>query len=135
VWRAVEDRLLKVPKLRLFLTQPNLVTPLAIIGAFVTFNLFALSFPLIWIGPTGIGRFVRTLVAGSFGEQTRHDAFSLLYYASPLILMQVAQVWSGTLDPVARLPRFARVLIYILAIVLLIVSGAVHGEEFVYFRF
>ena len=135
VWRLAEDGVRARPRLRALTSRADLAGPLAVAGALLTFHLFALSLPLITVEPGKLGALCRTLVAGTHGPRSGRDAFALLYYASPVALMQAAQVRTGSLDPVAALSLSGRAGVYAILVALMIVSGATHGEEFVYFRF
>ncbi|MEM7587310.1 MAG: MBOAT family O-acyltransferase [Acidobacteriota bacterium] len=63
------------------------------------------------------------------------DFWTVTFYCAPLIVMQVAQKWTGRMDIVLRLPLPARVLIYFTLACLLLGAGAEGDREFLYFQF
>jgi len=63
------------------------------------------------------------------------DGVRLMFYAWPLVLMQIAQAWSGDLFIVRRLPGWAQALFYVVCIYLIAILGAFESNAFIYFQF
>ncbi|MBI5561127.1 MAG: MBOAT family protein [Deltaproteobacteria bacterium] len=71
----------------------------------------------------------------SASRYSKKDLYTVLYYSWPLVLMQFAQNRYGDLDVLKRLSLPLRVVIYCALLVLLMVNGAEHEQEFIYFQF
>ena len=63
------------------------------------------------------------------------DVTTLLIYALPLVLIQLAQYAKDDLDVVLRMPAFARGLVYSLMFYCLVLFGARLDQPFLYFQF
>ena len=66
---------------------------------------------------------------------TSLDAATVLFYALPLLVLEVAQYRRGTEDVLGGYPVALRVGVYVLLLTLLLVNGAEHQQEFIYFQF
>lgn len=60
---------------------------------------------------------------------------SLVFYSWFLVLFQIVQVSIKTLNPMAQLPRFLRLNVWIFIIMSLLSVASKGGEEFIYFAF
>ncbi len=64
-----------------------------------------------------------------------NDIWTVLYYASPLVVMQIFQAWKDDHNVVWRLPLVLRVMLYTLLLALLWFDGARQAQQFIYFQF
>jgi D-alanyl-lipoteichoic acid acyltransferase DltB (MBOAT superfamily) len=67
--------------------------------------------------------------------RTLRDAATVAWYSAPLLIMQIAQLRTGEIDLVPRLPAVARFAICLALTLLLLLMGAESDEEFFYFAF
>jgi D-alanyl-lipoteichoic acid acyltransferase DltB (MBOAT superfamily) len=74
-----------------------------------------------------------TNYTGRFYKES--DLFSVFFYATPLILMQLAQYTSRDHNIHRTLPAGLRIMLYASMIILLWVQGSTYQNEFIYFQF
>ncbi len=110
---------------------------LGILGAIYTFNLWLIVGQLFFTPDVmrGLSNMWIIFTDWSISEHTIKDLFTLMYFAWPLFIMQIAQFLSKDLYIIFRLPYPIRVFIYAGLLFLLITSGAAGGAEFLYFQF
>jgi hypothetical protein len=70
-----------------------------------------------------------------FAWNGRVTLLTLLVYAAPLVLLDLAQERSRDMMVVKRWPAAARALCYAAALAAIFLSGAVEVREFIYFQF
>jgi hypothetical protein len=107
-----------------------------IVGASLVFHFFAFTLVLT-AAPVGRCAELWSLLVtdGTASAATAQDARALLWYASPLLLVQVCQALGRDLAVIGRAPVLARGVVYATAIVLLATTHQVRGEEFIYYAF
>ena len=66
---------------------------------------------------------------------TWRDAGTVLFYTLPLLVLEIAQYRRGTEEVLGGYPVALRVAVYVLLLTLLLVNGAEHQQEFIYFQF
>jgi len=83
---------------------------------------------------------VRLFVASLWGQlhwtaQAGHDFYGLALIAWPLVAMQVAQWWSGRLDPIHQWPALVRVQVWLALGLGIAAHSGRPASEFIYFAF
>lgn len=67
--------------------------------------------------------------------KTLIDLWTVLYFSTPLLLMQLFQWRRDKLDVIEDVPLLLRILLYTVLVLLLITNGAQYDPEFIYFQF
>ena len=106
-------------------------------GVFLTFHLWMFILILFVAVDLAQGwQLWRTLLNGSgTSANTARDAITILFYTVPLIAMEIAQYRRADEDGLAGFPVAVRVMVYVVLVTLLLVNGAEHQQEFIYFHF
>jgi alginate O-acetyltransferase complex protein AlgI len=80
--------------------------------------------------------FLQSIFTHPFGSPEAAQAFrTLAFYSGFLILFQVVQGWTHTLNPLRMAPRFVRLNVYIFLFMSLFALSATGKHEFIYFAF
>ncbi len=80
--------------------------------------------------------FLQSIFTHPYGSPEAAQAFrTLAFYSGFLILFQVVQGLTHTLDPLRRAPRFVRLNVYIFLVMSLLALAATGKHEFIYFAF
>ncbi|MFW6059550.1 MAG: MBOAT family O-acyltransferase [Phycisphaeraceae bacterium] len=79
--------------------------------------------------------YIITHASFEFGEPTRAQMYDLLFFITPLVLIQIAQQRSGDLLIPTKLPFVPRVLLYAWLLVWISIFGVRESIEFIYFQF
>ncbi|MEO8753967.1 MAG: MBOAT family O-acyltransferase [Casimicrobiaceae bacterium] len=106
-------------------------------GVFFTFHVWLIILILfIAVDLSHAWQLWGTLLGGS-GKSivTWRDAGTVLFYTLPLLVLEIAQYRRGIEDVLGGSPAALRVGIYVLLLTLLLVNGAEHQQEFIYFQF
>jgi D-alanyl-lipoteichoic acid acyltransferase DltB (MBOAT superfamily) len=122
---------------RAFSARPRLAACQAPLGAAFVFYLW-LAIGFLFFAPdlARAGHLLRLSHDGwEAHDRTLRDAVTVAWYSAPLVVMQIAQLRTGELDLVPRLPAAARFAICATLAVLLLVMGAESDQEFFYFAF
>ncbi|NLH15536.1 MAG: MBOAT family protein [Phycisphaerae bacterium] len=83
-----------------------------------------------------VGIFLRSILWHPFGSSDAAQAFrTLLFYGGFLVLFQIVQGLTHSLNPLAKAPRFVRLNVYIFLVMSLLALAASGGHEFIYFAF
>ena len=83
-----------------------------------------------------IGLFTRSLATElHWTAQAGHEFASLALVTWPLIAMQAAQWWSGSLEPVHGWPRLVRAHVWALLLLGIAAHSGRPASEFIYFAF
>jgi D-alanyl-lipoteichoic acid acyltransferase DltB (MBOAT superfamily) len=134
VWGAVWGALLVAYRwMKAARVLPRVPT---IVGASLVFHFFAFTLVLT-AAPVGRCAELWSLLVtdSSASAATAQDATALLWYAWPLLLVQVCQALGRDLAVIGRAPVLARGVVYATAIVVLATTHQVRGEEFIYYAF
>jgi len=84
---------------------------------------------------TQIGNLSASLMQGINLSNVTHDIIKLMFYASPLILVQLFQYFSRDLNFVLRLPILIRTGLYVSIFYAIVLFGNFSSTEFIYFQF
>jgi D-alanyl-lipoteichoic acid acyltransferase DltB (MBOAT superfamily) len=102
-------------------------------------GLVALMFVLVCIGWLLFRAPDMATVAAFFrglGGSWSVEPFGLIaYYVAPLVAFEALQLWKGSLEPLAGMPRFARLNAQLFAVFGLLVLSSTKTQEFIYFAF
>lgn len=83
-----------------------------------------------------VGIFLQAIFLHPHGSPKAWEAgASVLYYCWFLVLFQVIQAVTKTLDPMPRLPWFVRLNIWIFVVMSLLALSVTNSQEFIYFDF
>jgi D-alanyl-lipoteichoic acid acyltransferase DltB (MBOAT superfamily) len=64
------------------------------------------------------------------------EPFGLIaYYVAPLVAFEALQLWKAKLEPLAGMPRFARLNVQLFAVFGVLVLSSTKTQEFIYFAF
>ncbi|OPZ19354.1 MAG: Peptidoglycan O-acetyltransferase [candidate division BRC1 bacterium ADurb.BinA364] len=80
-------------------------------------------------------RMLRSLAEGMQFAAAGDLAWRTLFFASPVIAMQIVQHWTGRLEWPLRLPAPARGAVYAALLAGIVLFGRFQGNEFIYFQF
>ncbi|NQV49067.1 MAG: MBOAT family protein [Candidatus Marinimicrobia bacterium] len=110
---------------------------LGVLGAITTLHLWMIvgQFFITPAVPVGFRSIMIILFDGSISSHTIIDLKTILFYAWPLILMQIAQFYTKNLNVIFSWPYPVRITIYGILLFLLMTRGAEGGAEFIYFQF
>jgi D-alanyl-lipoteichoic acid acyltransferase DltB (MBOAT superfamily) len=78
---------------------------------------------------------VTTFFRGLGGTFSTEPFRSVGFYIAPLLVFQTLQLWTGKLEPVADLPRFARMNVQLFVTFGILVLSSAKTQEFIYFAF
>ncbi len=85
---------------------------------------------------TAIGVFTRGIFLSPFGSaEALAAAKTTLFYATFLLVYQIAQVTSGTLDPLAKAGWFVRTFAWTVLVMSLLAFASQKAQAFIYFAF
>ncbi|MEO8506762.1 MAG: MBOAT family O-acyltransferase [Betaproteobacteria bacterium] len=106
-------------------------------GVFLTFHIWLLLLILFIAVDLAHGwQLWGKLLSGTGSSvNTARDALTILFYTVPLIVIEVIQYRRGTEDVLHGCPYLVRFAVYVLLVVLLLINGAEHQQEFIYFHF
>jgi hypothetical protein len=79
--------------------------------------------------------YILTHVGFSTGPATATLGYELLFYAGPLVLVQLFQYLRRDLLVLTRLPTLARAPVYAWMILWIVIFGIRESTEFIYFQF
>jgi D-alanyl-lipoteichoic acid acyltransferase DltB (MBOAT superfamily) len=68
-------------------------------------------------------------------EETINFFKLILYYSSPMLILQIFQHWKKDLLVLLRLPLPLVIIVYVLMLLTIFIFGAEAGNEFIYFQF
>ncbi|MHC4644440.1 MAG: MBOAT family O-acyltransferase [Planctomycetota bacterium] len=85
---------------------------------------------------TTIGVFVQSIFLHPHWSFEAIDCLkNLVFYSWFLVLFQIVQAWSNTLNPTKLMPQFVRLNVWIIVIMSLLSIASKGGQEFIYFAF
>ncbi len=103
----------------------------------ITFHLICLGWLLFRAQDlTTVRIFLQSiLLHPHWSPQALESLRGLLFYSWFLILFQLLQAWTGTLDPLRRWPWFVRLNVWVFVCMSLLSLAVSTGQEFIYFAF
>ncbi len=113
-------------------------------GAWITVVQILITFHLICLGwllfraqdLTTVRIFLQSILLHPHGSPQALEALrGLLFYSWFLLLFQLLQAWTGTLDPLRRWPWFIRLNVWVFVCMSLLSLAAGTSQEFIYFAF
>jgi hypothetical protein len=103
----------------------------------ITFHLICLGW-LLFRAPdlTTVRVFLQSILLHPHGSPQALEALrGLLFYSWFLLLFQLLQAWTGTLDPLRRWPWFVRLNVWVFVCMSLLSLAVETRQEFIYFAF
>ncbi len=117
--------------------RPAFAAATTVLGVLVTFNIWLLLAAFFISDNITSALHSERLLLTDFraSSTTARDALTILYYSYPLLIMQALQRWADRLDIVRVWPAPVRFALYTSLITLMLVAGAEHDLDFIYFAF